>query len=172
VLLDYFFNVRTDTFANLSARKKVLLHDIYDLPEYKSKLPPIASESKIIQIRRHQRFSVKCPAQIVFFRDEEQLEIPMVVIDVSHYGFQACTDKPLPLNVWLETTIRLGHEETSCMRAMALHGNNDGMKIFYGFSLGETDVLWQKFVSALFQSKTFGELEMCRQTAPEPLRSV
>jgi hypothetical protein len=39
-LIDYFFNQRTTVFADLSDRKKALLHLIYDLPEYKKVLRP------------------------------------------------------------------------------------------------------------------------------------
>lgn len=40
-LLDYFFNVRTRTFDNLSAHKKAMLHAIYYQPEYREVLPPL-----------------------------------------------------------------------------------------------------------------------------------
>ena len=40
-LLDYFFNVRTRTFNNLSAHKKAMLHAIYHQPEYREVLPPL-----------------------------------------------------------------------------------------------------------------------------------
>ena len=40
-LLDYFFNVRTRTFARLGEAEKALLHSIYDRPEYKAVLPPL-----------------------------------------------------------------------------------------------------------------------------------
>ena len=42
-LLDYFFNVRTQTFDELSESKKALLHSIYDLPAYKAVLPSLSA---------------------------------------------------------------------------------------------------------------------------------
>lgn len=42
-LLDYFFNRRTRTFANLNELEKALLHSIYDQPEYKVVLPAMAA---------------------------------------------------------------------------------------------------------------------------------
>ncbi len=158
-LIDYFFNVRTNTFRNLSDRKKVLLHTIYDLPEYRAILPELPSTSKGIPVRKHERFSVKCPAKLVLSNDEGSQEIPIEVIEVSRYGFQARTTKPLPLNIWFDTVVQLGHSDVSHIRALALRGHNEGANEYYGFSLGEPDLLWRKFVSALYHSKTYMDLD-------------
>lgn len=158
-LIDYFFNVRTNTFRNLSARKKLLLHTIYDLPEYRQVLPELSSGADAIPIRRHERFSVKCPAKLVIHSTEGEQEIPIEVIEVSRYGFQARANKPLPLNIWFDTIVELGRSDISRVRALALRGHNSGAEGFYGFSLGEPDLLWRKFVSALYHSKTYADLE-------------
>jgi len=158
-LIDYFFNVRTNTFRDLSLRKKVLLHTIYDLPEYRAVLPEIANDVNGIPIRRHERFSVKCPAKVLLQSAEGDQEIPIEVIEVSRYGFQARTNKPLPLNIWFDTIVQLGRSDISHIRALALRSHNEGTSGFYGFSLGEPDLLWRKFVSALYHSKTYADLE-------------
>lgn len=158
-LIDYFFNVRTNTFRNLSARKKVLLHTIYDLSDYRSVLPELSTGADGIPIRRHERFSVKCPAKLVIQGAEGEQEIPIEVIEVSRYGFQARANKPLPLNIWFDTVVELGRADISHIRALALRGHNNGSEGFYGFSLGEPDLLWRKFVSALYHSKTYADLE-------------
>jgi len=44
-LLDYFFNIRSRTFANLNDQEKALLHSIYDRPEYKVVLPAMPAPS-------------------------------------------------------------------------------------------------------------------------------
>lgn len=41
-LLDYFFNVKTRIFETLTAFERVLLHSIYDRPEYKTVLPAMS----------------------------------------------------------------------------------------------------------------------------------
>jgi hypothetical protein len=159
-LIDYFFNVRTDTFRNLSARKKVLLHTIYDLPEYKAVLPELSTRTTDdTPIRRHERFSVRCPAKLIMSGTEKNREIPIEVIEVSKYGFQARSNKPLPLNIWFETIIQLGHSDVSNIRSLALRENSSGADGFYGFSLGEPDLLWRKFVSALYRSKIYSDLD-------------
>ena len=158
-LIDHFFNVRTNTFRDLSARKKMLLHTIYDHPDYQSVLPELTSSTDGIPIRRHERFSVKCPAKIVIQGTEGNQEIPIEVFEVSRYGFQARATKPLPLNIWFDTVVQLGRSDISHIRALALRGHDNGSNGFYGFSLGEPDILWRKFVSALYQSKTYTDLE-------------
>jgi len=158
-LLDHFFNVRTKTFDNLSERKKALLHSIYDLPEYRAVLPVLSENADDIPIRRHERFSVKCPARITFVTPDGPQEIPIEVIEVSRYGFQARAHNPLPLNTWCDTTIQLGHADVSHFRSLALREKNNGSNGYYGFRLGEPDLLWKKFVAALYRSTTYSDLD-------------
>ena len=158
-LIDYFFNIQTDTFRNLSVREKVLLHAIYDLPEYKAVLPRLSTSTGDIPIRRHERFSVRCPAKLIVPGAEEMQGIPIEIVEVSKYGFHARSNEPLPLNVWFETIVRLGHSDVSNIRSLALRGNGNGSDGFYGFSLGEPDLLWRKFVSALYRSKIYSDLD-------------
>jgi hypothetical protein len=159
-LLDYFFNERTRTFETLSDRKKALLHTIYDLPEYRAVLPALPVSQDEIPIRRHQRFSVKCPARITCVTpDGKQEKIAIDVIEVSRYGFQAHAHDPLPLNTWCATTIQLGRADVSHVRVLALREKRNGFDGLYGFRLGEPDLNWRKFVSALYGSKIYSDLD-------------
>jgi hypothetical protein len=158
-LIDYFFNVRTGTFRNLSARKKALLHTLYDQPEYKAVLPELSMRADSIPIRRHERFPVKCPAKLIVEREGEggRREIPIEVVEVSECGFQAHADGALPLDVWLETIIQLGGGDVSRIRSLARHGSDSGG--IYGFNLEAPDLPWRKFVSALHHGKMYSDLE-------------
>lgn len=159
-LLDYFFNVRTQTFDSLSDRKKVLLHTIYDLPPYRAVLPTLAADVDDIPVRRHQRFSVRCPARLGYRdKDGHEEKVVIEVVEVSRYGFQARAQHALPLNIWCDTTIQLGRADVSHFRSLALRENNNGENGFYGFRLGEPDVIWRKFVSALYGSTTHSDLD-------------
>ncbi len=158
-LIDYFFNVRTDGFKNLSERKKALLHLIYDLPEYRAILPPRPANPQQNPTRRHQRFSVKCPGSVTLRTEKGQAEIPIEVIEVSRYGFQVRADVPLPLNTWCDTTIHLGATDIAHFRALALRENDNGVQGLYGFQLGEPDIPWRKFVSALYRSTIYSDLD-------------
>ena len=81
------------------------------------------------------------------------------VIEVSRYGFQARAQNVLPLNIWCDTTIQLGRADVSHFRSLVLRENNNGQDGFYGFRLGELDIIWRKFVSALYSSTMHGDLD-------------
>ncbi len=156
-LLDHFFNQRTRVFENLSERKKILLHSIYDLPEYQRVLPALSESNPDVQVRRHQRFSVKCPARLsIVSPDGKEDKVSLEVVQVSRYGFQARAHVPVPLDVWGEATIQLGRSEVSRIKALASRDTGNG---FYGFRLGEPDLIWRKFVTALYRGSTHGDLE-------------
>jgi hypothetical protein len=158
-LIDYFFNIWTDTFRNLSTRKKVLLHSMYDPPEYKAVLPELSAGAGSVSIRHHERFSVRCPAKLVAQGMGEDQGIPIELVEVSEHGFRARANVALPLNVWFETVVQLGHGDISRVRSMTLHSNGSGTDGFHGFSLEDPDILWRKFVSALYHSKIYANLE-------------
>jgi GNAT superfamily N-acetyltransferase len=157
-LLDHFFNVRTQGFANLDPRKKVLLHSIYDLPSYRDVLPGLPPQGSGIQLRQHQRFSVKCPGRLVVDRAGNG-EFSVQVIEVSEYGFQAYSKDDLPINVWSSAYVHLGKSDTSVIKAMAVRPKANGFDGFYGFRVGEPDQNWRNFVNALQQGCTHGDLE-------------
>ena len=157
-LIDHFFNRKTDVFASLSARKKTLLHMIYDLPEYQRVLPPLPQQSDDRMVRQHRRFSVKCPGRLSSSDDVERA-IPMEVSEVSRYGFRARTRQPVQPDTWLTAVIQLGRQETAllqvrCVQDAVFEGNHR-----YGFQIGEPDLIWRKFVNALYDGRTQGDLD-------------
>ena len=156
-LLDYFFNVRTRVFSQLSDRKKCLMHTIYDLPAYQAVLP-VVSEGKQDETgrRRHRRFSVRCPAKfLVVMPDGAEHRVNLEIIQLSRYGFQAHALALVPLNVWGEMTIQLGPAEVSRIQVSASRESDGGI---YGFRLGEPDLIWRKFVNALYSGSTHADL--------------
>ena len=163
-LIDYFFNERTTVFADLSERKKTLLHLIYDLPEYRKVLPPTANIPSESQHRQHQRFSVKCPARLVISDDEEPINLE--INDVSRYGFHARTSRKVPPNQFLTAIIRLGANETSRLTVQAVNGSDIDDKHYCGFSIGEPDLIWRKFVTALYAGHTHNDLDQATRFLP------
>ena len=164
-LLDHFFNVRTSVFARLSDRKKSLMHTIYDLPAYQAVLPscpavlPEIPEGKQDEAhrRRHRRFSVRCPAKfLTVAADGTESCISLELVQLSRYGFQAHTLALVPINVWGEMTIQLGPAEVSRIQVSASRESEGGI---YGFRLGEPDLIWRKFVNALYSGSTHADLE-------------
>src|SRR5574343_324253 len=112
-LIDYFFNQKTSVFADLSDRKKTLLHRIYDLPEYRDILPAVPETGVVGQMRQHRRFSVKCPCRITDKGGALDVPINLEINEVSRYGFRARIESDIPRDVWLNATVQLGLNEVS-----------------------------------------------------------
>jgi len=156
-LIDYFFNQRTTVFADLSDRKKTLLHLIYDVPEYQQVLPPLPEKPGDRQTRRHQRFSVKCPARLSIPGIENA--VPIEINEVGRYGFRARIGREIPSNVWLSAIIQLGTKEVSRLSVQAVQETENGQQHYCGFRIGEPDLVWRKFVTALYQGHTHSDLD-------------
>ncbi len=159
-LLDYFFNQCTPTFKNLSEREKGLLHSIYNLPEYKPILPAVFSESNFRRRQRmHERYSLKCPGKFSVVGLEKMDAYELRVVEFSDDGFLAHSKVPLPTNVWGEATVRLGSDEKSVVKAMAVRGKYRRAHGFYGFKLDEPDLPWRKLVGVLKSGTTHQDLD-------------
>ena len=159
-LADHFFNARTQGFAELGERKKRLLHSIYDLPEYDAVLPKLPDQPNAgIRSRKYRRYSFKCPGYLTVSGGGQKIRYTMQVVEVSKYGFQAKTEGMVPLNIWSDATIKLGWHDVSTVKAMAVRDHVNGAADVYGFNLGEPDLVWNKFVTALTAGKTHGDLE-------------
>lgn len=166
-LLDYFFNQRTQTFRHLDEREKLLLHSIYNLPEYKGLLPPVFSDSNPDQfLRQHQRYSIRCPGNLDVEISGKHKVYALRVVELSDHGFLAHSKTPLPTHVWGEASIRLGSEEQSTMKAMAVRGKHNGAYWFYGFKLAEPDLPWRKLVNALRSGSTHEDLDNATRFLP------
>jgi GNAT superfamily N-acetyltransferase len=150
-LLDYFFNQKTPGFARLDARKKALLHTIYNLPEYQSVLPGIAPATGTAHpLRAHPRYSLKCPAELQLARAEGTEIHTLDVIEISSGGFQAYCASTLPPQVWGGVVVHLGEGEQSSVQAMVVRAK-DG---FYGFKIATPDAVWLRCVRVLESGTT------------------
>ena len=152
-LLDYFFNQKTSGFERLDARKKALLHTIYNLPEYLPVLPGIAAVAEAgagHPLRAHPRYSLKCPAELRLER-AEGIEIHTLdIIEISSGGFQAHCDSALPLQLWGGVWVHLGKGEKSSVQAMAVRAKEG----FFGFKIDNPDAVWQRCVEVLESGTT------------------
>ncbi len=159
VLMDYFFNQRTQVFATLDDRKRLLLQQIYDDPGYAKVLPsPSASVHALVGVRQHQRFSIRCPARLEVASYGAGLRFPLQVIELSLHGFSADCALPLPEGSrgWVE--IDLGQHETACVEATAVRRQESAGVVSYGFEVPEPDAAWQGCVAALQAGRTHADL--------------
>ena len=108
-LLDHFFNQRTDVFEQLDQRRRRLLKAIYHEDNYRDVLPfvvdgPVVPES----LRRHRRYSLKCPARLEFSHQGVTQVVEMEVIDASLNGFLARSPVALPDKAQGVVRVQLG----------------------------------------------------------------
>jgi hypothetical protein len=159
-LLDYFFNKRTQVFANLDTRRRSLLQAIYELKPYQHVLPmaPVSSSNEEI-LRQHTRYSVKCPGKLTVQASSAQETYDVMVTELSEFGFKAVSLMPLPVNTWCDASIQLGETEVSALKVMVVRRSEKMAGGVYGFKLAEPDLPWKKFVSAIHQGTTYDDLE-------------
>ncbi|WP_243392924.1 GNAT family N-acetyltransferase [Kinneretia aquatilis] len=158
-LLDYFFNQRTQVLPQLDDRKKSLLWSIYDQVEYRAVLPLLqGSADHGHPLRRHQRYSIRCPGAVEFSVDGSKRNFVLDVIEISLFGFQAECKLNLPLEQdgWAE--IDLGQNKRSRVEVRSVRHRETEAGHFYGFKLTEPDTIWRECVAALEMSLTSGDL--------------
>ncbi|MFG6466403.1 GNAT family N-acetyltransferase [Pelomonas baiyunensis] len=148
-MLDYFFNQRSRVFDELDDRRRALLWSIYDQPEFRPVLPMVSAKHQSFSaMRRHQRFSLRCPAQIQL-QDDEGKTVVLTVIELSLTGFQAQSKLKLPLNAHGVARVELGVDETATLDVTVVRQHVGEQGLFYGFRLEEADSAWRRCVSAL-----------------------
>jgi hypothetical protein len=158
-LLDYFFNQRTQGFAELDARRKAMLHAIYDLPAYRAVLPPLEQPpAQMDALRRHPRFSLKCEGLLEMEIGGQRALVTLQVVDVSNEGFQAHAREELPLKVSGRVVVHLGADEESVLQVTVMRGRRYDDYGAYGFLVTEPDAPWRACVQALQSGHTHHDL--------------
>lgn len=158
-LLDHFFNHRTRAFADLDARKKTMLHAIYDLPEYRAVLPPLPqAPAQMDTLRRHPRFSLKCKGRLEVEIGGQRRLVELQVVDVSNEGFQAQAREELPLKGAGRVVVHLGTDEQSVLQATIMRARRYDDYGAYGFLIHEADDAWRRCVHALQSGRTHHDL--------------
>ncbi len=159
-LLDYFFNKRTQVFANLSDDQKRRFHEIYDLTAYQKVLPalPQGGDKETGHTQRHQRFSVICPGELALDDASPQGHFRIQVVECSMNGFRARTDRPLPVAAKGLAHIDLGRADRSTLRVSILRKAHNNAKT-YVVKVEEPDLAWRKFVNALRKASIHSDLD-------------
>ncbi len=148
-LLDHFFNQRTQVFSQLDERRRRLLHAIYPEDSYRAVLPPAPEgPSEAAPLRRHRRYSLKCPARLEAVQGVLQ-SVALEVIDASRHGFLARATAELPERTRGMVCVQLGagrvaREEAVVVRSVASEGGP-----YYGFRIEAPDQAWQKCIADL-----------------------
>ncbi|MBV8380858.1 MAG: GNAT family N-acetyltransferase [Paucibacter sp.] len=160
-LLNYFFNHCSPVLDRLDDRKKALLWTIYDSVEYRSVLPMLSGTERQSEhpLRRHRRYSLRCPGQIILNHAQGTKKIELEVIEISFSGLQAECEVDLPMHHDVEAIIQLGVGEISNVhvKAVRVQDAESGQR-YYGFKIDEPDPVWRSCVSAFEMGQTHSDL--------------
>ena len=158
-IIDHFFNKRSKVFEELDDRRKALLWSIYDQPEFRAVLPMMSNSSTGFHpMRRHQRFSLRCPAELRLRVEGEDRAIVMTVIEISLSGFQAQSRLDIPVGAEGSVRVELGTDERATLSVKVMRHHHTDTGEFYGFKLDEPDEAWRRCVSALETEHVAGDL--------------
>ncbi len=160
-LLDYFFNQRTQLFASLGANELRALHDIYDLPAYRSCLPPVPAPETVThgkERRRHRRFSISCPGQASAGGEL----VAVRVLECSSMWVRARIAKNLAIGGTCRLAVQLGANDRTDLEARVMR-RATSEKDTYILQIEQADLAWSKFVNALSRATTHQELEHATQ---------
>ncbi len=155
-LLDYFFNRRTDVFAQLDTRQRLLLHSVYGEAAFADVLPPVDGWTlDQVRLRKHPRFTFRCPATIWA---PDTGSMPLTIVDCSLEGCRAETASPLPVGTVGDIDVELGPGVHSSMRATVMRNQEASDATHIGLHLPHPDSTWRAFVQAMDSSITVADL--------------
>lgn len=158
-LLDYFFNQKTQVFANLSNHEKAMLHTIYDLPAYQAVLPTFSPEEESIAnrtTRHHKRFSIRCPGKLVIRQSGKSFAIE--IVECWSSGFKARSKVALKIADQVDGHIELGPDDRCSLSLRVVRKSSSDSSAFV-FEIEKPDMNWRKFVSALSKAETHSDLD-------------
>jgi hypothetical protein len=155
--LDYFFNQRTQLLSHLSPREVLLLHTIYDLPEYKPCLPPLPKSAprEKLRDRSKRRFPVRCTGRLHVHQPEgsgNARDVGLTVYECSEAVFCAHFERPLVVGMSGEADVVLNEFEhcTLPVQVARLGKHSDRVAMLNILEMDSTQhQQWAKFVNTL-----------------------
>lgn len=166
-LIDYFFNRRTQAFAALDDRKKLLLRSIYDLDAYTPVLPTVTEVAKVsAALRRHQRYSIRCPARFSVRVPDGIARVRLKVIEMSLTGCLVQCAYEIPAGVQGDLVVELGAGDHAVVPAAVVRRTTSDGEGYYGMRVLVPDAAWTACVHALEQGQTHADLERLSQPMP------
>ncbi len=157
-LIEHFFVRRTQVLDTLNERQRCLLRSIYDMKDYDAVLPTVSPEAaQRVAIRRQDRFSLRCPAQL---RLGQGQRYTMSVTRLADDGFEAETSDPLPQGVSGQVVVQLGRTVRSVIEATRREEKASPAARRYGFRIDQPDAAWRQCVAALRSVRTHADLAL------------
>ena len=156
-LIDHFFNRRTQGFASLDDRHKLLLRSIYGGSAYMPVLPEVEKPGRVA-LRTHPRYSVRCPAVFTPGPGRVESSIALKVIELSRRGCRAECITALPIGMSGHLEIELGAGRFARLRAEVVRLIRDGTPRRYGLRIDRPNDDWLSCVNALETGHTYSDL--------------
>ncbi len=143
-ILDYLFNIRTQTFAGLSEREIFTLHQLYQNDGFRGVLPPAPPKSNVLWLREGTRFEVNIPGGILLTGNAT---IPMRITDISSGGIGVVTSRNLREGELYTLQVALEGEKHS-LRNVQLRWTSPDRKRS-GLKVYDRPQGWVRFVNLL-----------------------
>jgi hypothetical protein len=146
-LLDHFFNVRTDTFAQLPASDRLALRACYPFAEYDAVLPRVESPRALVTPET-RRYEVSCPAS-VSLAGAGQPPMRGLIRDVSIGSLRVSLGATLPERARLLVVADIGRGV-----AAEAHGvvAESAPSQSHQLTIEQSDAHWSSWIARLEQS--------------------
>ncbi|MFM9916559.1 MAG: N-acyl amino acid synthase FeeM domain-containing protein [Rhizobacter sp.] len=154
-LLDHFFNHRTRVFQQLDERRRRLLKAIYHEEIYGDVLPFVVDGPVLLEpLRRHRRYSLKCPARLDFTGEGGSQAVELEVIDASLNGFLARAKIPLPDQLRGFVSVQLGLGLVATTEAVVVRCISAKGGPYFGFRVENPGNDWRRSIEGMEQHHT------------------
>jgi hypothetical protein len=158
-MMDHFFNRRTQVFESLDDRQRALLRSIYRHDAYTQTLPTLSQHAAdTITLRRHERYSTRCPAQLQLGAGAEGFQLNVVCL--NEQTFEAESRQSLPQGQLARVTVQLGEAAQAVVTATGVWLRESVTGHRYGFRIVKPDEAWRRCAEALRQCHTHAELAL------------
>lgn len=154
-MLDYFFNIRTQTFADLDERQRIVINSLYDLDRYQHVLPPTPKREELNLYRRQIRHDVDIEGRILL-GPERQVRIR--IFNVSRNGFSARLDSHIRFGDRVTILAAISDFTIADLKGWPVW-RDDGQT--YGFQIDSYSDNWLRYVRSLDSELNLQSVESC-----------
>jgi hypothetical protein len=153
-LLDYFFNQKTQTLAQLSEADLFSLHQLYQEPAFKQVLPSLKSHQRHWKSRAQPRFEVRSTA---YLKSATGTQIPVTLSDVAQNGICLVIGRPLREHEVYELSAELGAGQVAILKVRKKWSSENDKLV--GLQVVESSEIWSRYIRYL-EEDLFGQARL------------
>ncbi|MCZ2292956.1 MAG: GNAT family N-acetyltransferase [Burkholderiales bacterium] len=157
-LMDHFFNRRTQVLSVLEPHDRALLRSIYRGTSLEAVLP--SAGVKEVAMRRHPRYSIRCPARLSLGHDGKGgEELSTVLTDLSEAGCRVESPAQMEIGQSGMLEVELGPRCHSLLQVQVVRSVRAPAPVRrYALRVIHADDNWTECVHALESGLTFSDL--------------